>query len=295
MWDYRNVPAFVVTNKGRGRGAVKTIYHNNYYCQVRKVGTLYSWTNWRSFIDHPVELSFIFGLWKAYKLTSAQARVQMRHARGRPMQAYMSEIDEDNRWRQAVREKAEKIRLERTIPFRPSKHFEEIIKWVEGLKSGYGKETRFPFLVLNGPSRFGKTRYASRLYGKDATLMVTAQKQTHVDLKDFKRCLHKAIVFDEADEHYVLGNKQIFQAGLDDVTLGQSATMSYKYNVWLYGVACIVCTNVWGEAALSEPDRSWLEKNSILINVSQPMYETDDALPISDDRRALPEQRRSMC
>ena len=121
------------------------------------------------------------------------------------------------------------------------------------------------------------------MFGKDATLMVTAQKQTHVDFKDFKRCVHKPIVFDEADELYVLGNKQIFQAGLDDVTLGQSATMSYKYNVWLYGVACIVCTNVWGEAALSEPDRSWLEKNSILINVSPPMYETHDALPISDD------------
>ena len=121
------------------------------------------------------------------------------------------------------------------------------------------------------------------MFGKDATLMVTAQKQTHVDFKDFKRCVHKPIVFDEADELYVLGNKQIFQAGPFDVTLGQSATTSYSYSVWLNRVACIVCTNVWGEAAFSEPDRSWLEKNSILINVSPPMYETHDALPISDD------------
>lgn len=283
MWDFMGVPAYIVTNKGRGRSAYKSIYHNNYYCQVRKIGTLKSWTNWRAFTDHPVELSFIFGLWKAYKLTSAQAQVQMRYARGRGMSGYIAEIMEDNRWRQSVREKAERIRLERTIPFKRSIYFEEIIKWVESMKQGYGKETRFPFLVLNGPSRFGKTRYATRLFGKDSTLLVTAQKQNHVDLKDFKRSQHKAIVFDEADEKYVLNHKTIFQAGLDDVTLGQSATMSYKYQVWLYGIAMIICTNVWGEAEVGEGDREWLEKNSILIQVAGPMYEVEERLPIRND------------
>jgi len=42
MWDFRQSPAFIVTNKGRGRSANKSIYHNNYYCQVKKIGTLFS-------------------------------------------------------------------------------------------------------------------------------------------------------------------------------------------------------------------------------------------------------------
>ena len=70
---------------------------------------------------------------------------------------------------------------------------------------------------------------------------------------------------------------------MDDVTLGQSATMSYKYQVWLYGIAMIICTNVWGEAALCEGDREWLEKNSILIQVAGPMYETEERLPIANE------------
>ena len=109
MWDFCNSPAFIVTNKGRGRSAYKSIYRNNYYCQVKKIGTLFSWTNWQAIKHHPVELSFIFGLWKAYKLSSAAAIVQMRYARGRGMQGYLNEINEDRRWKSQVRERAEKI------------------------------------------------------------------------------------------------------------------------------------------------------------------------------------------
>ena len=102
-------------------------------------------------------------------------------------------------------------------------------------------------------------------------------------MKDFKRSQHKAIAFDEADEKYVLSHIQTFAAGLGDVALGQSATMSYKYQVWLYGVAMIMCTNVWREAELGEGDREWLEKNSILIQVAGPMYETEERLPIANE------------
>ena len=108
MWDFCNSPAFIVTNKGRGRSAYKSIYHNNYYCQVKKIGTLFSWTNWQAIKHHPVELSFIFGLWKAYKLSSEAAIVQMRYARDRGMQGYLNEINEDRRWKSQVRERAEK-------------------------------------------------------------------------------------------------------------------------------------------------------------------------------------------
>jgi len=198
------------------------------------------------------------------------------------MQAYINEILEDGRWRRQVRERAEKIRLERIIPFKRCKTIESVLTWLADLKEGYGKETRFPFLVLNGPSRFGKTRYATKLYGADHTLVVSAQNQRHVDLKNFKRSIHKAILFDEADEEYVLNHKVIFQAGLDECTLGQSATMSYSYNVWLYGIAIIICTNVWGQADLSACDKEWLEKNSLVVQVGSKMYE-DDQLPIRAD------------
>ena len=58
-------------------------------------------------MDHPVELSFIFGLWKAYKMISETVQTQMRLARGRGMQGYIAEIVEDSRWRASAREKAE--------------------------------------------------------------------------------------------------------------------------------------------------------------------------------------------
>ena len=42
MWDLKGIPASVVTNKGRGRGATKSSYRNNYDCQVNNNGTLRS-------------------------------------------------------------------------------------------------------------------------------------------------------------------------------------------------------------------------------------------------------------
>ena len=58
--------------------------------------------------------------------------------------------------------------------------------------------------------------------------------------------------------------------------------MSYTYNVWLYGIAMIICTNTWGQAKLTPEEQEWLDKNSILIEVGSVMYE-EDPLPIRMD------------
>ena len=112
------------------------------------------------------------------------------------------------------------------------------------------------------------------------TLLVSAQNQDYVDLKDFKRGEHLCVVFDEADHKYVIRNKQVFQAGLDTITLGQSATMSFKYSVWMYGVPLVVCTNDWCVNDVPEHHKAWLDANSVVLQVTERMWLHEEMLPL---------------
>ena len=51
------------------------------------------------------------------------------------------------------------------------------------------------------------------------------------NLKGVRRSVHKCIVMDEAGHEMVHANEQIFQAGLDHVTLGQSTCNEHAYHV----------------------------------------------------------------
>ena len=131
----------------------------------------------------------------------------------------------------------------------------------------------------------GKTRYAVALYGKNKTLVLSCQGVRSPKLKEFRRHKHSC-VFDEADHAMVFGNKQIFQAGLDDITLGQSTCNEHAYRVWLYAVPLIVSTNDWLLGA-SEEQIAWLSQNSVVLNVTEPMWLETDLLRIGNDLPAI--------
>ena len=68
-----------------------------------------------------------------------------------------------------------------------------------------------------------------------------------------------------------VANKQVFQAGLDEVMLGQSACNEHAHSVWLYAVPMVVPTNSWLLGA-TEEEVVWLQKNSIVVDVAEPMW-----------------------
>ena len=101
--------------------------------------------------------------------------------------------------------------------------------------------------------------------------------------RHFRRMLrgkHRSIVFDEGDEFMVLQNKQLFQSGLDMVTLAQSNCQQFAYSVWLYGVPLIISTNSWYDVKVSPSDREWLDRNSVVVPVNAPLW--TDMEPLQD-------------
>ena len=85
---------------------------------------------------------------------------------------------------------------------------------------------------------------------------------------------------DEADYKMVIGNKALFQSGLEQVTLGQSTCNAYAYQVWLYAVPIIVSTNDWMLGAKAH-ERAWLEKNSVVVDCKRPLWR-DEYAPLAN-------------
>jgi hypothetical protein len=184
-------------------------------------------------------------------------------------------------WRREHQEKAEQQWVHLRVPYKASKMYPDVFKWLQIFNDASNDRTRFPFLVLNGPSQMGKTRFACNLFGRLKTLVLSCQGILAPNLKAFRRHRHSCIVFDEASHDLVFRNKQVFQAGVDNVMLGQSNCNEHAYGVWLYGVPLVVSTNDWLVGA-TEDQEAWLTANSIRIDVTEPMWLESDPLAITD-------------
>ena len=191
---------------------------------------------------------------------------QMKMSRSRNTKSFVMELDYHVNWRRQCRDKSEQEIIKLLMKLKPFRIIPEVIEWVRMFVQGYGKMTRFPFLVLDGPSMYGKTRFAESLFGPANTLTLSCQGISQPNMKAFERGRHEAIVFDEAHHRMVFSSKQLFQAGLDEITLSQSNCQEHAYAVWMYGAPLIVSTNEWMLGA--EPhEKAWLNANSRVIKV----------------------------
>jgi hypothetical protein len=159
--------------------------------------------------------------------------------------------------------------------------YPDIFAWMQLFNNDSSVRTRFPFLVLNGPSRMGKTRYATQLFGITKTLVLSCQGVLAPNLKPFRRHEHSCIVFDEGSHDMVFRNKQVFQAGVDVVMLGQSNCNEHAYACWLYGIPLVVSTNDWLIGA-SDDQAAWLNANSVVIQVTEPMWLETAPIALTD-------------
>ena len=143
------------------------------------------------------------------------------------------------------------------------------------LEEGLGDTTRSQnILVLDGPSRLGKTAFCMDLFGKGATLEVNCMGESHPDLRSFRHTKHKCVLFDEASPDMVLANRKLFQACNSLVQVAQSKTACYAYCVYLNEALLVVSSNHWVEAFSRLPmsEARWLEANQILVKVTRPLW-----------------------
>ena len=96
------------------------------------------------------------------------------------------------------------------------------------------------------------------------------------NLREYDHEKHELILFAECPVDFILKHKCLFQAPARLVHFGASFTNSHTYHLWVHRKRIVVTSNVWKSSltALTTEDREWIERNSIYVYVSEPVYET---------------------
>ena len=149
---------------------------------------------------------------------------------------------------------------------------------VENWKKQYQHAmSRYRFLILQGESRFGKTKYATKLFGSHRTLVIDCSNGKVPDLREFDPVKHRCVILDEMPLKSVMVHKRVIQAPAEEVTLGSSETQMHAYRKFFGRAAFVVTTNKFYDdwKHLDNSDKDWIVKNSFIVIVKRYLYERD--------------------
>ncbi len=247
-----------------------------FYCCVEKEGHLFHLANKRAFKDYLVNTNWVMHLLQSKKLDLDEAKslvskcVSGAHRTLQDLNLLETRLEQEAlaKEKSTIQEQLAKSLLTwRTYP--------QVHEWQQQF---FQILHRYQFLVLNGPSRLGKTVFARSLCreGKEV-LEINCSSGSEPDLRAYRIRKHDLLLFDEIEAPQVAAQRKLFQAPATEVQLGCSATNCHSYSVWIHCRKLVLATNNWQSsmAKLGKGDREWIEKNSILLEVDAPMWVID--------------------
>ena len=247
-----------------------------YYCVCPKLGSIFRTCNLKPFDDFPVSVKQIMNMWQQNKFDKSTAVTELWKTKAFGM---TKAIDVIEQWHAAFVSRKFDAEIDTVRSMLDSnlsrfKTLPEVSEWkMQFDPVNRGKLHRFKMLLLRGGSQAGKTIFAKNIFGSSSTLVVNCQVASTAlpSLRHFQREVHQAVVLDEVSHVQVLGNKALVQSTVEKLQLAQSQCGAHRYELWMYGVAWILCANFFptecGDGGLSAEDAEWLQKNITIIDV----------------------------
>jgi len=251
-----------------------------FYISVPKIGSIFTESSVKLYHDILVNPDWVFNMLQQEKITVATAReVIIRCAKNVPR--LLANLDGYVRAKRAHEENLHLGSARCTVKgaFRPFIKLPQVDEWLAVFET---QRDRYPFLVLEGPSRLGKTQYAEHVVGGKRSLSVDCSSAIEPDLRQYASDEVDCIIFDEAKAAMVIRCKRLFQAPMGFVNLGLSATNCYGYQVMVRRKRLVICSNSWSHEvmALTAADAAWMFANSVLVIVKEKLWEPEQARPI---------------
>jgi hypothetical protein len=229
------------------------------------------------FSDYIIQPAWVLNLLQCKKITHATARsLIMKSCQN--VSKYMQDLQVLEEENLRCRAEAESRRVLSVLhsAAKPFHRLPEVELWKRQFES---EAFRFKFLVLEGPSRIGKTVFARMtLTPPDREFFeLNCAGEAELNLRGVQPLRHGLIIFDEISPVQVIRQKKVFQAGPTEIQLGASSTSMFCYSKWLYKMRMVCCSNVWSSVLrhLPHDDHDWLVKNSIHIIRNEPLFISD--------------------
>ena len=244
-----------------------------YTCCEGKYGQLSFGSSQEPHKDFVVQPQWVLNLLGMGKLSASAARNHMvMQCRDLPrLLCSMDKYVEERRSLSLLRHQDEVQRQLNALK-RPFVTIPEVSQWLDEHKL---VRWRYRFLVLQGKSMLGKTRYSMSLVPDGRALELNCISGNEPDLRAYDPTETDLILFDEMPASAILGQKKLMQWPPAMVSLGTSATNAFAYKVWVHQKLFVVSTNTWYDDLedLQESDREWLEKNALVIHVTEPLWQ----------------------
>ena len=280
--------------KTRGRNRERALTEGHYYCQALKIGHVCHHSTKPIFEKIFPDSRMVTTLWMHRKMNSENAKAEVLLTRDK-VPAVLSILASTMSLEYAATMEKDAILAEMNWKRRPFKvpSADELI-WLRQfaltaskpyLHQARAKEfvsahdigpaallRRFKFLIYDGPSRLGKTELAISWFGALHTLVVNAQDTTSPNLRPMMTGKFEAIVFDEGKWDLCGCNKLIFQAGSRPVELSQSQCNDRCYQVLLFRVPMIICSNNFWKGCCDKELKEWIEQNSFYVKITDCVF-----------------------
>lgn len=251
---------------GRGRSSNMGLY----YLQCPKVGMVHWGGSTKPFTGYLVNGEWVLSWLQQHKIEYPEARREIIKST-KNLPRLLSSLDRFKREYDGLLLEAQISRTMQELEKskRPFREVPAVRSWLESFAE---LRMRYKFLVLEGGSCLGKTRYALSLGANIFECDCAGCEDP--PMADFSNLHHDGALFDEASAKLVLKQKKLFQAGSSWVTLGKSATNCHSFEVWPHRKKFIVSSNRWTSevSKLPEPDKAWLADNCVHVLVDAPLW-----------------------
>lgn len=262
---------------GQPSSARQAGFQGALYLSERKIGSVFSFSTRRMFSDYIIQPVWVLNLLQCRKITHATAKSLIVKS-CQNVSKYMQDLQvlEEEQARCQAEAASRRVLSALNDMAKPFHCLPEVEEWKKQFE---GEAFRFKFLVLEGPSRIGKTVFARMTLtppGREFYELNCAG-EADLNLRGLQPLRHGLVIFDEISPVQVIRQKKVFQAGPTEIQLGQSSTSVFGYSKWLYKMRMVCCSNVWSSVLrhLPHDDHDWLVKNSVHIIRNEPLFISD--------------------
>lgn len=246
-----------------------------FYLSVQKVGMVAQRMSIRPFLDYPVKDFWITNLYIGEKIAGDEAeRLYVKSVVRAETNLRQLRFVETERKKQKLLEIQRQTDAQLRALQKPFHSLDIISTWL----SQYSRlQGRYKFLVLQGPSCTGKTKFAMSLT-KPGNCYYADCSGGVPDMRSFDWFEHDLVLFDEMSPCTAIDLKKLIQASNELCVLGASPTLQHCYPVYGHRTKFVICTNTWevgmADKKMTPEDVAWLMENSFLYVADKPLFMT---------------------